>query len=93
MDDSFQPGATPVNPDAEVARARTGGAWSQLSAFEATRKENEQRARFKGDVCLTASNYVPNTYMKSSIEGVHYCVILETSLFGLEPQCRCLNLP
>ena len=49
VDDSFQPGATAANPDAEVARAKTGGAWGQLSSFEATRKENEQRARFKGD--------------------------------------------
>ena len=49
VDDSFQPGATPTNSHAEVAMAKTGGTWTQLSSFEATRKENEQRARFKGD--------------------------------------------
>lgn len=49
VDDSFQPGAAPPNPHAEVTSAKTAGSWSQLSSREATRKENEQKAAiFRG---------------------------------------------
>jgi len=50
VDDSFQPGAAPGGPgEADLLPGATGGAWSQLSGFEVTRKENEQRAaKFRG---------------------------------------------
>jgi len=54
VDDSFQPGAAEGRPsEVGLTTGTTGGAWNQLSSFEATRKENEQRAaKFRGPVLI-----------------------------------------
>ena len=73
VDDSFKPGAPPPAPEMDLAKARTGGAWSVLNGFEATRKENEQKAaRFKGVLILaTQPKAAMNDPIGGPIGGLH----------------------